>query len=214
MCLYTPQYWPFSAPPEATILGNGEYPTHNIPLQIIENSKYIVCCDGSADKLLAHNIIPNLIVGDCDSVSSEVKHKYCDIIRQINEQDTNDQTKAVKTLLSQNKKRITIVGATGNREDHTIGNIALLVEYNKMGTDIAIYTNYGVLFACYGAQTFSSRPNQQISIFNVSCKTLKSNGLTYQIYPFTNWWQGTLNNAYGNQFSIEADGDYIVMISY
>lgn len=214
MYSYTPQYWPFSAPPEATILGNGEYPTHNIPLQIIENSKYIVCCDGAADKLLAHNIIPNLIVGDCDSVSSDVKQKYSDIICKIDEQDTNDQTKAVETLLSQNKKRIAIVGATGNREDHTIGNIALLVEYHKMGADAAIFTNYGVVFACCGTHTFTSRQNQQISIFNVSCKTLNSNGLTYQIYPFSNWWQGTLNSANGNSFTINADGYYIVMLNY
>lgn len=212
--MYTPQYWPFSNPPDATILGNGEYPTHNIPLQIINNSKYIVCCDGAADKLLAHNIIPDLIVGDCDSVSSAVKLKYSDIICKIDEQETNDQTKAVKILLSHNKKSIAIVGATGNREDHTIGNIALLVEYHKMGADAAIFTNYGVLFACYGTRTFVSHPNQKISIFNLSCKILNSNGLAYQIYPFSNWWQGTLNNACGTQFSINADGYYIVMMNY
>ena len=33
-----------------------------------------------------------------------------------------------KYLLSKGKRRIAIVGATGKREDHTIGNVSLLME--------------------------------------------------------------------------------------
>lgn len=208
------QYWPYNNPPEATILGNGSYPSHTIPLQIISNSHFIVCCDGAADKLLAHNIVPNLIVGDCDSVSNEVKTKYSNILRKISEQETNDQTKAVKTLLELDKRNIVIVGATGDREDHTIGNIALLAEYQKMGANVALYTNHGVFLPLAGNAEFTVDPRQQISIFNINCTKMQSSGLTYPIYTFTNWWQGTLNNSKCGNFKIEADGQYLVMMSY
>ena len=32
--------------PEAVILANGEYPTHPLPLRMLEEAKFVVCCDG------------------------------------------------------------------------------------------------------------------------------------------------------------------------
>jgi len=208
------QYWPYDEPIDAVVLGNGDYPTHPIPLHILNNSPFTVCCDGAADKLIAHNLKPNLIVGDCDSVSACTKEKYSDILLKISEQETNDQTKAVKTLINNKKRNIAIVGATGSREDHTIGNIALLSEYQKMSACVAMFTNHGTIIPCHGNNSFASHHNQQISIFNINCKSMESQGLTYPLYTLTNWWQGTLNNSEGNSFSISADGDYIVMMGY
>ena len=34
------------------------------------------------------------------------------------------------------------------------------------------------------------------------------------IYPYAQWWQGTVNNALGNTFSIDGNGDYIVYRTY
>ena len=34
--------------PEAVILANGEYPTHPLPLRMLEEPKFVVCCDWAA----------------------------------------------------------------------------------------------------------------------------------------------------------------------
>ena len=57
------------------------------------------------------------------------------ILHRISDQETNDQTKAVNFLLAQGKRRIAIIGATGNREDHTLGNISLLSDYLRAGAE-------------------------------------------------------------------------------
>ena len=110
---------------EAVVLANGEYPTAPLPLQILADAPYVVCCDGGADEYIRNGHTPNLIIGDGDSISEENRKKYGHLLHRIAEQETNDQTKAVNYLLSQGKRRIAIVGATGKREDHTLGNISL-----------------------------------------------------------------------------------------
>ena len=61
---------------------------------------------------------------------------------------------------------------------------------------------------------FECREGCSVSIFNLTAKGLKSEGLAYPIYDFTTWWQGTLNVSTGTEFKIEAEGEYIVFIGY
>ena len=105
---------------DAVILGNGEYPTHSMPETMLIMAPYVVCCDGSADEHIRRGFTPDAIIGDGDSLSPENKERFRTIFHQIDDQETNDQTKAVHFLLDQGKKTIILVGATGKREDHTL----------------------------------------------------------------------------------------------
>ena len=199
---------------DAVILANGDYPSASVPLQVLAEAPYVVCCDGGANEYLAQGYLPDVIVGDGDSLSAENRMKYASLIFHNPDQETNDQTKAVQFLLSQGKRRIAIVGATGKREDHTIGNVSLLMEYRRMGAEVRSYTDYGVFIPCKDTCSFDCSPGQQVSIFNFTAKGLKSKGLAYPIYDFTSWWQGTLNTCTDTSFTIEAEGEYLVFLNY
>ena len=118
------------------------------------------------------------------------------------------------TLDCVDEKNIAIVGATGKCEDHTIGNISLLMEYMRMGMDVRSYTDYGIFIPCKDTVTFGCRKGQQVSIFNFTARGMKSKGLAYPIYDFTSWWQGTLNRCTDTSFTIEAEGEYLVYLNY
>ena len=199
---------------EAVIIANGDYPTPEYALQVVAQSPLEVCSHGGADEFIARGYTPDIIIGDGDSLSAKNRARFADIIRYEADQQTNDQTKAVKYLLAEGKTRIAIVGATGKRDDHTLGNIALLAEYRKMGADVRSYTDYGVFIPCSGEATFHCKKGAQVSIFNIDAKGLAAENLAYPIYDFTALWQGTLNEALGEQFSITAAGRYIVYITY
>ena len=199
---------------DAVILANGDYPSAPMSLKVLHEAPYVVCCDGGANEYIAQGHLPDVIIGDGDSLSEENRIKYASLIQHNPDQETNDQTKAIQFLLAQGKKRIAIVGATGKREDHTIGNISLLMEYMRMGVEVRIYTDYGVFMPCKGSCTFACREGQQVSIFNFTAKSLKEKGLAYPIYDFTSWWQGTLNTCTGTSFTIEAEGEYLVFLNY
>lgn len=199
---------------DAVILANGDYPSAPLPLQVLEKAPYVVCCDGGANEYLAKGYLPDVIIGDGDSLTEENRMQYASLIHHNPDQETNDQTKAVQFLVAQGKKRIAIVGATGKREDHTLGNISLLMEYMRMGVEVRMYTDHGVFVPCKDISVWECRVGQQVSIFNFTACGFQSKGLAYPIYDFTSWWQGTLNRCTDTSFTIEAKGEYLVFLNY
>lgn len=202
------------APKTAVVLANGEYPTHPTPLQMLAEAEYIICCDGAADQYIANGFCPDAIIGDGDSLSAENRERFAPLFHLVNDQETNDQTKAVNYLLAQGRKRITIVGATGRREDHTLGNISLLMDYLRAGADVQMATDHGTFTPAQGNRTFPSHPGQQVSIINFGAQGLQAEGLVYPLSDFTNWWQGTLNEAVATEFTIRAEGSYLLFQTY
>lgn len=204
---------------DAVIIANGQFPTHEVPLRVLRQASYVVCCDGA----ISHYPMADVIVGDGDSVPED----YRDLIIQINEQDDNDLTKATRHCINlltpktsnlqphTSNLRIAYLGATGLREDHTIGNIGLLMRYyRQMRVEGMMFTDYGVFQPAFGNRTFRSKKGQQISIYNFGCTRLESEGLRWNSYAYDEWWQGTLNEAIGDSFSFRADGYYMVYQTY
>ena len=199
---------------DAVIVTGGEFPTAPQPLEILQSAPFVVCCDGAADNYIATGCVPDAIVGDGDSISAVNREKFAHLLHIMSEQETNDQTKAVRFLVEKGMRRIAIVGATGKREDHTIGNISLLIEYARMGCDVRSFTDHGVFIPCNGTTTHKCCKGQQVSIFSITAKEMSAEGLLYPIYDFNNWWQGTLNECTGEEFTINATGWYLLFISY
>ncbi len=111
------------------IVADGIFPTHEIPLGYLKNAERIVCCDGSAQNTIGAGMQPDAIVGDIDSLSDDLVNRFADRIFLDESQDTNDLTKAVSWCREMGYNNVVIVAATGKREDHTVGNISLLLEY-------------------------------------------------------------------------------------
>ena len=110
---------------------------------------------------------------------------------------------------------VVYLGATGLREDHTLGNISLMARYAlEMGVRPLLATNYGWFVVAEGDAAFDSFLRQQVSIFNVDCQSLTSEMLRWNAYPYHQFWQGTLNEALGNEFLLKADGHYLVYRTY
>ncbi|MDE5552221.1 MAG: thiamine diphosphokinase, partial [Muribaculaceae bacterium] len=147
-------------------------------------------------------------------LSEEVMLRYGDIVRRNPDQETNDQTKAIQYLSSKGIRRVVVLGATGMREDHTLGNISLLPEYLREGLEVRAYTDYGVFIPVNGDASFRCRPGTQVSVFNFGSEGMHSEGLKYPLRHFDALWQGTLNEAVTGEFTIYARGEYMVFINY
>lgn len=200
--------------PDAIVIDAGNFPTNPLALSWLNKCQRVVCCDGAADRWLASGHMPWRIVGDCDSMSAATKEKYKEIIRRFPDQETNDQTKAITYLKNKGFRRIVILGATGRREDHTLGNISLLVDYLKQGIEARIYTDYGTFIPVKDSETFHCPAGTQVSIFNFGASHLHAEGLRYPIRNFDSWWQGTLNETEKEQFTIHAHGYLLLFINY
>lgn len=197
------------------ILADGDYPTHAIPLGILRSAEYVCCCDRAAEAFIAHGNTPSAIVGDGDSLPEELKRQYADRLHIVNEQDYNDLTKATRHCISQGYSHIAYLGCTGKREDHTIGNISLMLYYMKeLGISPVMYTDHGYFIPASGTQTFKSYKGQQVSIFRGTATEFSSDGLKWDAYDYEQAWQGTLNEALSDSFTIHSNGTYIVFLTY
>ena len=155
-------------------------------------------------------------MGDGDSISPEVRRRLSDRLHIESEQDTNDLSKAVRYAVSQGMRRLTILGATGRREDHTLGNISLLADYQARGLDVEMWTDYGVFTPATGCQTFASRAGQQVSVFCLDDAPLTLRDVRWPLEGrrITRWWQASLNEALTDTFRIETRGRVIVFRTY
>ena len=205
------------------ILAVGDFPTSRIPLQVLQEASFIVCCDAAYRKIQNSKFkIQNyIVVGDGDSLSAEERLTLGDRYVQVDEQDYNDLHKAMAWATSkfnvQNSK-FYILGATGKREDHTLGNIAYLVEFldEYPDAEIEMLTDHGRLTAVRGSRRYASFAGQQVSLFSLTPEVpVSAEGLRWPLEKrcLTRWWQGTLNEALGDSFTITG-GDLVVFQTY
>jgi thiamine pyrophosphokinase len=201
------------------IICDGSFPKTEYPRYVISTADFIVCCDGALAKFLKHSPkifgtekLPDLVIGDMDTLSPAMQKKYSDIIIREDEQEHNDQTKAVRWVINniRNIDTIHILGSTGGRADHTIGNLSLLMEYTRMfdlgEIMIEAVTDEGTIFPINDTTEFECGQGREISIFSPdSSLRIKSEGLEYKTDDviFDNWWKATLNKACQDKVRLE-----------
>ncbi len=189
------------------IICDGQFPKKDYPLYLISQADYIICCDGAVNTFLKHNLgrIPDIVIGDMDSIKSLPDFPSERLVK-VSEQDDNDQTKAFKYAIEHFKDidSIHILGATGKREDHTVGNLSLLMEYartfdlEKMGIKVDMVSDWSTIFAITDSTSIEVGEGRRISIFSPdNSLNIKSTGLVWPTddVVFDNWWKATLNKA-------------------
>ncbi|MEO5368053.1 MAG: thiamine diphosphokinase [Magnetococcus sp. WYHC-3] len=194
--------------PCTAILANGNFPTHPRPLGALRTAERIVCCDGAAVQLVAAGLTPAAIVGDLDSLPADLRARLQDRLHPDSSQTDNDLAKAFRYCLQQGWCQLVILGATGLREDHTLGNLSWLADF-ALQAEVTLLTDTGTFTAVHQPTEFTSHPGQQISLFTFDSRTtLQARGLRYPVENLrpTRWWQATLNEACGHAFTLRAEG--------
>lgn len=99
----------------------------------------VIACDGGTDILASHNLIPDMVVGDMDSISD----KGLEFIKTNNvftekypvEKDWTDTEIA---LGKTDNDEVILVCPVSGRIDHVIGNLSLALKLKSEGKEIVI----------------------------------------------------------------------------
>ena len=188
------------------ILCDGAFPTEPYPLYLLDSAEAVVCCDGALVKYLEHfpGRTPLAVVGDLDSLTAELKEEFAGVLFHESEQDYNDMTKAMRWVLREHPEvqEIVILGATGLREDHTIGNLGLLMEYTRLfdlgERKVSMVSDYGTAFAVTDSCELHLGEGRRFSFFSAdNSLKVQSKGLQWPLngVVFDAWWKATLNRT-------------------
>ena len=173
----------------AIILGSGN--NINPQLFFLEkiNIEYVICADGGLNKAESLNIVPNIIIGDFDSVNQKTLKRYIDknieIIKYSSEKNYTDMELAIDYAVEKGFKDIILIGASGTRLDHTAANIILIEKYYKQAINIKIIDNNNLIQIVANNMTIPFRENYYVSIIPLSERI---EGLTLEgfKYPLDN----------------------------
>ena len=196
------------------IVANGEVPSSELSIRLLRKMKRIICCDGAIQKLLSINIIPDVIVGDGDSMDREELSRHNIPYHADRSEEYNDLQKALKYCMANGYNDVLLLGCGGLREDHFIANLSIMVMYSEK-MRLAMLTEHGVFNVMRGTSMFRSVPGMQVSVFPSNLHTkLSFSGLKYPVNDRSfNWlWEGSLNESVGIAFTVEADGGEPVVL--
>lgn len=122
---------------KALIVLNGNILDLNVLEKAGKESDFILCADGGTDHCLKASLMPDMIIGDLDSISKDSLKVIYDNKIPIEKfpvkKDATDSELSIDYLISKKFTDITLVGAMGNRMDHTLSNILLLSKLHEKG---------------------------------------------------------------------------------
>lgn len=166
------------------ILANGE-PPKKFVIDFLDKKGYstLICADGGSNSALKLDLIPDYIIGDLDSIKPETYDYFydkCKIIK-IRSQNDTDVEKCLKFAINQKFEEAILIGATGERLDHTFCNLGIVLKFfNKI--KIKILHKKSLLEAYTGKIILTAIPGEIISIYGFDEKTkIKSAGLKYPL---------------------------------
>ena len=200
------------------ILANGKPPRKSI-ITFFQRRGYekLICADGGANSALKMSIIPDVIIGDLDSISSEALKEYKSVskIIRLKRQNDTDVEKCLKYAIRNKFEEALLVGATGNRLDHTFCNLGIVLKYFPQ-IKITLIAENSFLKAYTGKVELKTYPGETISLYGITSKTkISSSGLKYELkntsLPF-GFRESTSNIAKKNLFKLKISDGVVFVI--
>jgi len=197
------------------VIANGSFPSHPIAKNYLNKSGTIICTDGAADKLIDSGKNPDIIIGDFDSTSIKGKDRTGKWI-ETPDQNKTDLEKTFEWCIMNNIKKIVLLGSSGKREDHTIGNLFTLAKYHDE-IKCEMITNHAKIICVSGENYIFADTNQNISIIATEpIERITLDGLQYNIkneslLPST---RAISNKAISDKFYLESTGKVLVFLNH
>ena len=156
----------------------------------------VVAVDGGADVALGHDVMPERVIGDLDSLSAQARQAVGPArLTRISEQDSTDFDKALRTVQA---PMMIGVGFNGDRLDHMLACFNVLTR--RPWKRCILLTEHQIILLCPPAIDLDLPPGSLVSLFPMGQVTGQSSGLEWPIdgLPFApDGRVGTSNRALG-----------------
>lgn len=128
---------------------------------LTEHYDFVICADGGYDRALSLGILPDLVIGDMDSVTAELPDSC---IRLPREKDVTDAEAAISEAVSRGFTAVDMIGALGTRMDHAMANAFLTKTYLKKGVSLRIIDGHNIITATDSYAEFCGLTEATVSL--------------------------------------------------
>ncbi len=192
--------------------------------QVLKAVDFLICADGGANYAALTGRIPNLIIGDLDSITPEVLNQCenagCVIERFPCEKDETDLELALICAEEQaclvRERDIWLYGGTGKRIDHFMGNIALMLSYAKKGYRIRLVDPYHESWILQRQEVIRGSIGQELSLIALSEKAVvTTDGLYYPLHQgelLQDSPRGISNVFLGEEVVIQVHSGWVLVV--
>ncbi len=166
------------------ILANGRPPGKDVITHLM-NSGYgtLICADGGANSAGRMGLTPDYIIGDLDSTEEKFLKMFggkC-VVKKIKRQNDTDVEKCLKFASKQGFREAVLIGATGDRLDHTFCNLGILLKFFDV-IKLRMIAENSILTVYTGKVELQTEKNEIVSIYGFDRKTrITSRGLKYPL---------------------------------
>ncbi len=150
------------------IIGNANINNYDRIREYINEDDFFIFCDGGLKHRDTLNIEPNLIVGDFDSHPNP--NLPVETIVLPCEKDDTDTVYAVKEAVSRGFSDFLFIGVIGDRFDHSLGNISILLMLDSLGKSAKIVDDFSEMELVSKNPTYIPDSFSYFSLLNITGK--------------------------------------------
>ena len=164
---------------KATIFANGEFTENSISLP---EDGIVIAADGGAHHCLELGILPDVVIGDFDSLTEEeitnLENRHVELIRHPIDKDETDLELALNKALEIGATQITLYGLLGGRWDMSFANLLLLAMARFTGIRFRVLAGKTEAFLLRSGETLKL-PGQSGDTVSAVPLSQTIEGLTY-----------------------------------
>ena len=199
------------------IIANGQSKNKTFIKTCAKKADFILALDGGADTALKAGIMPNLVIGDLDSISQNAKNKIGkEKLLKISRQDNTDLEKGLDFARYFKVPNITIICAQGGRLDFTLSNFSSVFNYIDKA-EIIFKTSSCDIYPIKKSTKFTCKKGAKVSLIptgNTRGLTLKNLKYTLENATFKIGQTAVSNIALKNTFEVSfTKGQLLVIIN-
>ena len=183
----------------------------------------IICADGGARQVHALGLVPQLIIGDMDSLSADLLQAFAEkgvrICRYPAAKDKTDTELAFTAAIDLHPAEIWVFGALGYRLDHTLANLSLLLKGETRQVRVKLVDEWCEVFLVTDMATIEGEAGQTVSLlpFFGEATGVTLTGFEYPLDKKTLSMEtpcGVSNRLMSNKATISIESGRLIAIRY
>jgi thiamine pyrophosphokinase len=135
------------------IFANGDLPNMDKARALLHEDDFIIAADGGTRHIFALGRMPDVVIGDLDSVTKEeiekIKQNNVELTLFPRDKNETDLELAIQHALTLNPEQVIILAALGGRLDQTLGNIALISNLRPSSSNLCLDDGIEEVFFCH-----------------------------------------------------------------